>query len=358
MKHQAVTFVYPGDLDTRTGGYRYDKRIIEEIGQQDGKLSHWRVTLVSLEGDYPFPTPLQLDAAAQRFESIEDNTLTVVDGLAYSVMPEIIARHATRLNIIALIHHPLALETGLSAGESEQLKDLETQALHYAKRIVTTSHLTASSLSQYNVPSHKVSAVLPGTDSANIANSTGCNVVQLLCVATLTPRKAHHVLLDALSKIKPLPWYLHCVGSKDRHADTYQTLLEQCEHHALSHRVSFTGEVDDKQLDRLYLEADLFVLASLHEGYGMVLSEAIAHGLPIICSDAGAMSQTVPEGAGVLVPPGDSEALAIALARFLDDAKHRAQLREAALDARKQLRSWQTAANEFSGVLTQTMLSP
>lgn len=355
MKQQNLVFVYPGDLDTRTGGYRYDKRIVEELLLQDNP---WNVTLVSLDGDYPFPTNAQLANADTRFTEIPDDTLTVVDGLAYSVMPDVMVRHATRLKLVALVHHPLALETGLSAMQSAQMRKLETQALHYARRVITTSKLTASSLDEYQVPAHKIRAILPGTDSALIADGSADHTINLLCVATLTPRKGHNILLDALKTIDHFPWHLKCVGSTERNKPYFDTLLEQCERHALGDRVSFLGELSDDDVDRHYYQADVFVLASFHEGYGMVLSEAIAHGLPIICSDAGAMAQTVPVGTGILVPPGNSLELAQALGRFLNDRQLREKLKQAAVTARQHLRSWQTAADEFSRALTQAHLEP
>lgn len=355
MSSSSIAFVYPGDLDTRTGGYRYDKRIVEELSSG---THQWDVSLVSLDGNYPFPTRAQLCAADVQFADIADNTVTVVDGLAYSVMPEVIARHAIRLNMIALIHHPLALETGLSANQAARLKTLETQALAYARHVITTSELTASSLAQYDVPDHKIHAVLPGTDKAPLAKGSTNDTMNLLSVATLTPRKGHDVLLDALKKLDDLPWHMHCVGSTERNTTHFQTLLALRKHHALENRVSFHGEISDEQLNQHYCQADAFVLASFHEGYGMVLTEAIARGLPIICSDAGAMSQTVPEGSGLLIPPGDPMALADALRRFINDAHLRAQLKNSASSARQHLRSWQTAANEFAMVLSLAQFAP
>ena len=335
-----LTFVYPGDLDTRTGGYRYDKRLIEElraIGQahatsykngggeiddreiDEGRNGSWKVELISLKGDYPFPDDEQLNRAALQFAAIEDNALVVVDGLAYSVISTIIATQAQRLRVVALIHHPLALETGLSETQMQLLRTKETQALQHASHVVTTSVLTADSLVDYAVPSHKITAILPGTDSAPLSQGSGNEVLNLLCVATLTQRKAHNVLLEALAMIKSLPWHLYCAGSTERDEQTYQSLLTRRKTLALEQQVTFLGELDDTALEEQYLHADVFVLASYHEGYGMVLSEAIAHGLPIVCTDAGAMPQTVPEGAGLLVRTGDAKALADALKSVITD---------------------------------------
>ncbi len=351
MSQQHVTLVYPGDLNTRTGGYLYDKKIVEGLRSSSGNTGKWQVSLVSLNGDYPFPSDAHLTAANAAFAAIADNSLVVVDGLAYSVMPDVVAQHAKRLRLIALIHHPLALETGLSDTQSQALEQLETEALKHAHHIITTSVLTANSLSTYGVPASKVTAVLPGTDSAPLAMQQKTADFNLLCVATLTPRKAHNVLFDALATLTELPWHFYCVGSPDRDVPTAQALLAQRTALGLEERITFIGELDDTELESYYHQANLFVLSSYHEGYGMVLSEAIARGLPIVCSNAGAMPFTVPDGAGLLVPPGNAQELSAALKIFMTDATLREQLIKTAVKARDHLPDWQSAADSFATVL-------
>ena len=341
-----LVFIVPGDINARTGGYRYDKRIIDELRDQG-----WTVTLLSLEGDYPFPTPQQLEAAKQLLESIEDNTDVVIDGLAYSVMPEQLAQHSSRLKLIALIHHPLALETDLTRKQSSALKKLETSALSLSHHVITTSESTAAALADYQVPAHKVSAVPPGVDAARIATGSEDSVPNLLCVATLTARKGHGILLDALKQLENKPWHLYCAGSLQRDMKTVDRLSQQREVLDLTQRVSFVGELDDAALDNYYQQADLFLLPSFHEGYGMVLDEAISHGLPIIASDAGAIADTVPTGAGVLVQPGNANALSSAIRQFLDDEQQRKQMRDCALQARESQRSWRQAGVDFAQVV-------
>ena len=353
MCAQQVTFVYPGELNTRTGGYRYDKRIVEGLRATSTGSGSWQVDLLSLEGDYPFPNDAQQHMADKQFDAITNGSLVVVDGLAFSVLPGIMAKHAQRLHLVALIHHPLALETGLDVAQAENLRLLETRALAHARHVITTSKLTADSLADYQVPAGNITAVLPGTDSAPLASGSRGDYVNLLCVATLTQRKGHRVLFDALAPLRHLGWQLHCAGSTERDQATYQSLLAQRQALALEERIIFVGEVDDKQLEARYHQADVFLLPSFHEGYGMVLTEAIARGLPIICSDAGAMPQTVPEGAGMLVPPGDVSSLSSALLTFMSNEQRRKQLHKAAVQARQHLRSWQHAVNEFARVLSR-----
>jgi len=342
-----VTLIYPGDLETRTGGYRYDKRMAEELARLPAGHA-WDVSLLSLEGDYPFPNDKQLAQANAQLATIADGTLVLFDGLAFSTMPGVLEQHANRLNIVALVHHPLALETGLSESQARTLKALETQSLRHASHVITTSELTASSLSDYDVDSNKVSAVLPGTDVAPLAQGSSSGSINILCVATITARKGHHLLFEALASLQHYDWQLHCVGSTERDVDTYEALLKQKDELDLGARVHFEGELGDDEMERFFHHADVFVLASYHEGYGMVLTEAVARGLPIICTDGGAMPQTVPEGAGIIVPTGDATALGEALRRFFDSAETRQSLLAHAATAREQLRTWTDAASELS----------
>ncbi|ASJ71200.1 Mannosylfructose-phosphate synthase [Granulosicoccus antarcticus IMCC3135] len=337
----------PGDINTRTGGYRYDKRIMQGL-----RAMGRHVELISLEGAYPFPNAAELEQAGAQLAALPDQALTVIDGLAYSVMPEQLARHQNRLRLVALIHHPLALETGNSRATSEQLMQSEKAALRYAQRVITTSQSTADSLRDYQVPDSAMVAVCPGTDIAPLARGASPDSFNLLCVATLTQRKAHDVLLEAMAQLKELPWHLTCAGSLERDADTAQALLRQCHELDLGERVSFTGEADEATLNALYQQADLFVLASYHEGYGMVLVEAIARGLPIVASDAGAIPSTIPTGAGILVSPGNATALAEALRQFMQDDVLRQSLQNAAKTARTSLQSWEQSTREFEAALT------
>ncbi|MFK7890670.1 MAG: glycosyltransferase family 4 protein [Granulosicoccus sp.] len=339
-------FIIPGDINTRTGGYRYDKRIVQGLEE-----TGWTVHLHSLAGDYPFPSKTERDQASNVLSGIDNNSLVVMDGLAFSTLPEVVKAHSPRLDFIALVHHPLALETGLTERQANSLKRQEIQALSLARHIITTSHPTADSLTHYRVPETRVTAVLPGTDRGKVSSGSGQAQLNLACVATLTPRKGHSVLLEALLPLLKHPWHLYCAGSTERHAETRQRVNTLLEQHELHDRVTFTGELEDDELAALYERTDIFVLASFYEGYGMVLDEAIAHGLPIICTTGGALKTTLPKGAGILVPPHDADALSGAIETLVTDHDQRKLLSDNARKARECLRTWHSATAEFANVL-------
>jgi glycosyltransferase involved in cell wall biosynthesis len=336
-----IAFLLPGDPEARTGGYIYDKRIIDGLrglGQ--------RVTLHRLGDGFPFPSEAETAEAAAVLRGLPDGTLTVVDGLAFSVLPGQMAAEASRLRLVALIHHPLAFEQGLGPTQRQALEASERQALAAARRVIVTSPGTARDLQGYGVEAGRIGVVLPGTDPTPPAQGSGEAAPVLLCVATLTPRKGYLDLVAALQRLAGLPWRLVCAGSLERDTEHAKAVLAAAE--GLSGRIRFLGEIDEPTLLHHYDRSDLFVLPSHHEGYGMALAEASARGLPIVSTTGGAIPDTVPPDAGILVPPGDVDALAEALRRLLTDPGARLRLREAGLAARTRLPGWPAQAAAFA----------
>jgi len=341
-----VHFLIPGDPDTRTGGYLYDRRIMAGLAA----LS-WRVELHRLSAAFPRPDAAALDQADRVLAALPESALVVIDGLALGAMPAIAANHRNRLRLVALVHHPLALETGLIEAERQQLYASERDALRQVRGVIVTSPSTARALADYDMSLEQCAVVVPGTDPAPLAHGSGSAELGLLCVASLTPRKGHAVLLRALAQLKDHPWRLRCAGSADLDPATAAELSVLAETLGLAARMEFLGELDEAALADEYQRADLFVLASYHEGYGMALAEALAHGLPMISTTAGAIPDTVPTDAGLLVPPGDDAALAEALARVMTDAELRQRLAAGARAVRGTLPDWPTTCAAFAAAL-------
>ena len=349
MRH--VVFVVPGDLNSLTGGYGYDRQIMAGLRE-----AVWAVDSVALGAGFPWPDAATLDHAAQQIAAIPDGALVVVDGLAFGAMPGVAEQHAKRLRWVALVHHPLALETGLSEAQRQQLFDSEQRALIRARAVIVTSPATARELARYGVATDRIHVVTPGTAPAPLAAGSGADSagrgLSLLCVATLTPRKGHAVLIEALAGLQDRAWTLHCVGSATRDAHTAIAVRRAITLYGLRERVHLHGEIPAATLLALYMQADAFVLPSYFEGYGMVLAEALAHGLPVVSTTAGAIPDTVPADAGLLLPPGDAAALRSVLARLLDEPSLRASLAAGARAARATLPTWPAAASRFAAALS------
>ncbi|MEJ8821106.1 glycosyltransferase family 4 protein [Variovorax humicola] len=347
------SFLVPGDLDAHTGGYTYDRHIIDEL-----RALQWQVDVHALGDGFPAPGAQARARAARVVEALPDGMLAVVDGLAFGVLDELAHRHARRLRWVALVHHPLSLETGLDPDRRRALFESESSALAAACSVIVTSPFTARGLATFGVAPSSISIVIPGTEPAAPAVGSGGEALSLLCVATITPRKGHAVLIEALAGLKDRAWTLHCVGSQAMDAACAAALREAIDRHGLRERVVLHGDQAETDLPAFYAVADAFVLTSFHEGYGMALAEALARGLPVISTRAGAIADTVPAEAGELVPPGDVSALRTALQRLMDDTAWRARLRAGAMSARLALPTWAQSGARFASALADAMQRP
>jgi len=342
----ALTLLVPGSLETRTGGYIYDRRMVDEL-----RVLGWTVAVHTLDKGFPHPTASALADADRVLASLPDDGLVMIDGLAYGAMPDAAGRHARRLRLVALVHHPLAAETGLAADIAARLEVSERQALAHARLVVVTSRRTASALAPFDVTAERIAVVEPGTDRAPAAQGSNGTVPQLLCVATLTPRKGHLTLFRALATLRDVPWRLTCVGSLDRDPPLVEHLRAELRAHEIEDRVLLAGESDAVGMAEHYHRADVFVLPTEYEGYGMSVAEALARGLPVISTDTGAIADIVTSDAGLLVPPSDASALADVLRRVLTEPHFRAQMAGAAVLVRERLPSWNVAALRMASAL-------
>ncbi|SMC53102.1 glycosyltransferase family 4 protein [Rhizobium sp. RU36D] len=341
---QSLVFAYPGNLELKTGGYAYDRRVIEGL-----RAGGWSITLLSLGEGFPVPTADVLDEAERRLSALADGTLLVIDGLAFGVLDGWAERHAHRFNLVALVHHPLALETGIDSAEQERLRRSEVKALSFARHVIVTSPMTARELeATYGVEPQRMTVAVPGTERAAISPGNG-DPPHILSIGTLTPRKAHDVLIAALKRVEHLPWRATIIGSRTLSPQTAASLQHQLDSSGLSGRITLAGETDDVRAE--LARADIFALASRYEGYGMVFAEALSQGLPIVACQAGAIPDVVPEEAGFLVPVDDVEAFAAALERLLSDPVLRHKKAKAALAAGARLPSWNDTTEIFANLL-------
>jgi len=348
MRAPSVTEVYfavPGDIDAPTGGYGYDRRLIAELPSFGVAVTH-----VALPGSFPAPSAKDCASVAKIFGKLPADATVLVDGLAFGALPEDIVKGIEQ-RIIALVHHPLALESGLSDARRDELKLSETKALALVDEVIVTSAVTKRILaSEFRVSAQAITVAEPGTDPAPRATGTG-TPMQLLSVGTVTPRKGYDVLIAALEPLKDLDWRLTIAGASDRDSIATAALKVQVAAAGMEERVTLAGVVVPATLDRYYESADIFILPSLFEGYGMVLGEAMARGLPIVCTTGVAAIETVPEGAAIKVPPGNAEALTRALESMLKERKLRARLSDASWEAGRKLPTWNETARRVAAVI-------
>jgi glycosyltransferase involved in cell wall biosynthesis len=337
----------PGDLSTATGGFGYDRRIVAEL-----MSIGWNVEVLDLGNGFPRPTAQLRSDAARLLAALPHGLRVVVDGLALGALPEIAQALRDTHRLIALVHHPLALETGLSADESTALRASEQAALACARHVVTTSTMTMRILAEdFQVPTERLSVVEPGTDRPVVVPRCRREVVALLAVGAVVPRKGYDVLVTALAKIAHLPWHLTIAGDLSRSPATVALLRTEIARSGLADRVVLHGVVAADELASLFAASDLFVLATRFEGYGMAFTEALAHGLPVVGTKIGALGHTVSADAGVLVPVDDADGLADALRYLIERPEERERLATRARAA--VFPSWREQATRFATVLEE-----
>ncbi len=340
-----IVFAVPGDLATPTGGYAYDRRMIGEL-----TALGWTVELIDLGSGFPQPTAEIRATAANRLGSMDNRCPIVIDGLAFGVLPEPAERMRESHRLVALVHHPLALETGLSADEAVFLRASEHRALNCASHVIVTSAATMSILAQdFQVPVERMSVVVPGTDVAPIAPHQPGDAIALLAVGAVVPRKGYDVLVAALDQIRELRWRLVIAGDCTRSTATASELQAEIARLGLGNRIDMRGALSPEQVAALYSSSDIFVLASRFEGYGMAFTEALAHGLPVVGTRVGAAVENVPQATGVLVPVDNADALASALRHLIENPQERERLAAGARAVT--FPSWREQAERFARVL-------
>jgi glycosyltransferase involved in cell wall biosynthesis len=342
-----VAFAIPGDIDTHSGGYGYARKIMALL--PDYGIAAHRLTLPQA---YPFPSTHDLERTAHLFAQLAPDTMTMIDGLAFGAMPPHLA-DSIRQPIVAIVHHPLAYETGITPADERRFRAFETHALARAHHVITSSSATADVLTtEYKVPSSKLTVAEPGTNPALRSQGSGPGApLALIAVGAVIPRKGYGVLIEALKHLADLHWHLTIVGDMDRDLTATNDLRRHLLQSGLRSHVTLAGTLSDRHLQRQYARSDVFVMPSLYEGYGMVLTEAVARGLPVVCTSAGAMADTAPDDASLKVPAGDAPALSKALRKVISDQDLRHRLADNSWQHARQLPRWEGTVKKIADVL-------
>ncbi|WP_100112389.1 glycosyltransferase family 4 protein [Streptomyces alboflavus] len=355
-----MSFVVPAgwDDDERpSGGNRYDRELVWELGQLG-----WEMRPRPVAGSWPRPGGEALRELSLVLEAIPDGSVVLLDGLIACGVPDLLAAHHGRLRLVILVHLPLADETGLDPQTARDLERTERAALGYAAAAVATSRWTATQLTKrHGLPGVRVHVAVPGVRLGPLAPGTLGGGQHLLCVASATERKRITTLVNALAALpRDLPWELRVAGAEPDpdYAARLRALIAEA---GLGDRISLFGPLPSVALEAEYAWADLLVLASDTEPYGMSITEALAHGLPVYASDTGGIPEalghaTFPgetrlERPGRLVPVGDASAWADALGEWMCELSLRDRLRTLAEQRQRTLPTWRSTALEVQAAL-------
>lgn len=339
-----AAFAIPGDINQKTGGYIYEKSLLHALRDQGRAVAH-----VELPGTFPDPSPAEMATTVRVLADLPADEPLILDGLVYGSI-DTGGLATVGAPLVAMIHHPLGLETGLPPARARELLQREAANLALAAHVVVPSpHTKRILVADFGVDEGAISIALPGF-AAPDPRRAPLDPPLILSVGLIAARKGHDVLIDALARITDLEWQAQIVGGT-HDAGVLAALTAQVDRLGLGPRLQFRGRMEEADLATLYTQATVFALATRYEGYGMVFGEALLHGLPIVTCATGAVPETVPQGAGVLVPVDDPQAFAAALRHLLTDAPARHAMARVSEAAGHALPRWSDTAAVMGRVL-------
>lgn len=344
MTPRPAAFAIPGDLSTLTGGYIYERRLLEGLRAIGHDMLH-----LELPAGFPDPSGDDMAAAVGALAALPPDRPLILDGLVFgSIATRGLAR--VRAPVLAMIHHPLAAESGLDPARRDHLFRTERDNLRLARHVLVPSpHTRRILVERYGVPADCITIARPGVDRPRLPPAPALPPM-ILSVGILHPRKGHDILIEALSQLADLDWRAVIAGTA-WDAGHARALAAQAAAGPAAARITLSGQVTPEALESLYAQATVFALATRYEGHGLVFDEALVRGLPIVTCRTGAVPDTVPSRAGLLVAPDDARAFAGALRTVLEDGALRARMAGAARQAGRDLPGWDGTAAVASAVL-------
>jgi glycosyltransferase involved in cell wall biosynthesis len=332
-----------------TGGNIYDRRVCAGLAE-----AGWEVLVATVAATWPAGTSGARADLARVVSAIPDGEMVLIDGLIASPAAAQLLPHTGRMRLTVLLHMPLATAVGTHHDAGAERS--ERSVLRAAAGVVVTSEWTRRQvLTRYAIPAGRVHVARPGAD--RVARPARPVRGQLICVGVLSRHKGQDLLVEALADLADRDWQCVLAGSLDRDPDFVKHLQTRITRLGYGHRVRLTGVLTGAALSHAYTTADLLVVPSRSETYGMTVTEALAHGLPVIATDVGGLPEAFGPtadgtGPGQLIPPGDPAALAAALGDWLGDEDHRHRLRAAVRQRQPTLRGWEQTTQELADALT------
>lgn len=335
-----LDFFIPGDLNTLTGGYIYDKKIVEGLK----RIGH-HVAVHLIPGNFPFPTDDDLVFCQKEVDAIPKGNVIILDSLIFGAIPEILSKARAHHPIVAIIHLPISHQENHT--DQNAVAEREFRALLLANRIVVTSPFSKNLLITSGIHADIIDVIIPGVEVLLTKNSYSRMPFRLLTIANYTSNKGYLLLIEALREISHLHWVLHCYGNKHFDLHYAESLLDLIVSYDLQNRIFLHDAISGSDLSQAYATSDILIHPSGFETYGMVLSEALAHGIPVMASDGGAIPDTVPSSMGVFFKAGDQASFGITIQQLLEDPGLYHQLCSNVFGYRSKMQLWEITVSDF-----------
>jgi len=342
-----VHFLIPGNIHSLTGGYLYNMNMINGL-----KGKGHRVNVFGTDWQWKNIDSLE-KICRHQLEKLPHGSCVVVDSLILASLHEIVQEFSEKLKFLGLIHLPASYH--ILSGVHGKLADEELMALHHMRQVIVTGRFTFDLLCHVGLNPARIRQVEPGTDHFPRKKRYKRVPSELLCIANYSSLKAQDLLIRALYKLTAWDWTFHLYGDMDRDREYCASMRSLIQQLRLEQRIIMHGIVERHEISGVFLNADLFVMPSLFESYGMALTESLAHGIPVVTTLAGNIPYTVPAGMGLLTEPGNEEQLADAIRSLFDDPLKYSALCTAASRYYLQSRSWVKAITDFEIIIQETL---
>jgi glycosyltransferase involved in cell wall biosynthesis len=336
-----IAWVLYGSLEQRTGGTIYDAEVVRGLASAGDD-----VQVVSLDEG---ATGEQL---ARRLRGSAADVV-VGDELCFRQLGPAYRALGGGARRVLLVHHLTAWETELAPEVRRKALAEEREAIDASERIVATSQTTRARLLAECAPRAGIDVVLPGADRLALAVATreGTGEVRFAFVGSIVPRKRALELVRAFAGGAHENGRLTLVGSTARDVAYVAEVREAIARLGLGARVEMSGEVDEAGVSQALADAEVLVMPSSLEGYGIAATEAIRAGVPVIATRAQGLEEALAPCPDATMFADDEPALAAALARFADDASLRAGMTAAARAASPRMPTWSACAAQFRAAL-------
>ena len=283
-KIKQIYFIYPGNINAKTGGYIYEKNIINY-----SRKKNINIKSISLSSNYPFPNKQDLNYFLNFLKKIPIQSIIIIDGLALEGMFEIF-NELKKFKIIALIHHPLSLE--FQGNISKRFLKLEKKYFNLIFKFIVTSNETKSLLiNNFKITNHKISVVEPGISRIKKYKYIKKNKLNFLTCGSVIDRKNYLFLIKVFKDFNTFS--LNIVGDTSRDIKYYTLIKNYIKKNKLSKKIKFLGKISDSKLAKLYSQTDFYISVSKYEGFGMSLANSLIVKKPIITFYTKTIHQTL-----------------------------------------------------------------